>query len=111
MLGRTAVGAFDFAYQGRRFIARGNVDYGYVGDAALISSMKRNRSANNAPYKKSAVGKAAFAAGCEAGYDLLSFFSSLDSRLFLFGRYEYYNSYIPDAGQSLGICYMAFFKR
>ena len=155
VLGRTAVGAFDFAYQGRRFIARGNVDYGYVGDAAVISSMKRNRSANNAPYKKSAVGKAAFAAGCEAGYDLLSLFAPLDSRLFLFGRYEYYNSYIPDAGQesaqwtarhrlavgvnyypmpqiaikaeyshrflregynpepsvSLGICYMAFFKR
>ncbi|MBQ9474816.1 MAG: hypothetical protein IJU69_00980 [Bacteroidales bacterium] len=99
--GRTAIGAFDFAYNGKRFIARGNVDYGYVGDAAVISNMKRNRSANNAPYKKSAVGKSAFAAGCEAGYDILSLFNIKDKeqKLFLFGRYEYYNSYIPDTGQ------------
>lgn len=95
--GRTAIGAFDFAYQGRRFIARGNADYGYVGDAAVISNMKRNRSANNAPYKKSAVGKGAVALGCEAGYDILP--QRTDAQLFLFGRYEYYNSYIPDAGQ------------
>lgn len=101
ILGRTAVGAFDFAYTGTCFIARGNLDYGYVGDAALISIMKRNRSANDAPYEKSAVGKGAFAAGCEAGYDILSFFHprDADQKLFLFGRYEYYNSYIPDTGQ------------
>lgn len=155
VLGRTAIGAFDFAYTGGHFIARGNVDYGYVGDAATISSMKRNRSANNAPYKKSSVGEGAFAAGCEAGYDLLSLFSGRGERLFLFGRYEYYNPYIPAKGQesadwtskhrlavginyfpipqiavkaeyshrflkegynqepsvSLGICYMAYFKR
>ena len=153
VVGRTAIGAFDFAYKGSRFIARGNVDYGYVGDAATISNMKRNRSANNAPYKKSAVGKGAFAAGAEAGYDVLP--GSVDGQLYVFGRYEYYNSYIPDTGQeaaewtakhriavglnyyplpqiavkaeyshrflkpgynpepsvSLGVCYMAFFKR
>ena len=97
VVGRTAIGSFDFAYKGRRFIARGNVDYGYLGDAAVISNMKRNRSANNAPYKKSAVGKGAFAAGCEAGYDIL--LERTDGQLFLFARYEYYNSYIPDEGQ------------
>ncbi|MBR3291561.1 MAG: hypothetical protein IKQ01_07615 [Bacteroidales bacterium] len=157
VVGRTAIGAFDFAYTGRHFIARGNADYGHVGDATVISNMKRNRSANNAPYKKSAVGKGAFAAGGEAGYDILSLFRPKDAerQLFLFGRYEYYNSYIPDQGQeaaewtarhriavglnyfplpqiavkaeyshrflkagyndepsiSIGICYMAFFKR
>ncbi|MGN1220733.1 MAG: hypothetical protein ACI4TU_07325 [Candidatus Cryptobacteroides sp.] len=99
--GRTAIGAFDFVYTGKNFIARGNADYGYVADAAIISNMKRNRSASNAPYDKSAVGKSAVAAGCEAGYDILSFFSRKDTerKLFLFGRYEYYNSYIPDTGQ------------
>lgn len=99
--GRTAVGAFDFVYTGKNFIARGNADYGYVGDAATISNMKRNRSANNAPYDKSAVGKGAVAVGMEAGYNLLSFFRQRGSarQLFLFGRYEYYNSYIPDKGQ------------
>ena len=157
VVGRTAIGSFDFAYKGRRLVARGNADYGHVGDAAVISNMKRNRSANNAPYKKSAVGKGAVAAGCEAGYDILPFFNPEDSdkQLFLFGRYEYYNSYIPDVGQeaaewtakhrialginyfpvpqiavkaeyshrflkagynpepsvSIGVCYMAFFKR
>lgn len=101
VVGRTALGAFDFAYTGKNFIARGNADYGFVGDAAIISNMKRNRSANNAPYKKSAVGKNAFAAGCEAGYNVLSFFQPKDEerQLFLFGRYEYYNPYIPDEGQ------------
>ncbi len=101
VVGRTAIGAFDFAYEGRHLIVRGNADYGYVGDAAVISNMKRNRSANNAPYKKSAVGKGAFAAGLEAGYDILSLFHPADQeqRLFLFGRYEYYNSYLPDTGQ------------
>ena len=95
--GRTAVGAFDFEYNSGRIIARGNADYGYVGDAATISYMKRNRSANNAPYRKSAVGNGAVAAGIEAGYDVLGG----DKKLFVFGRYEYYNSYIPDASQEL----------
>jgi len=101
VLGRTAIGAFDFAYKGRRFIARGNADYGYVGDAYTISYMKRNRSANNAPYKKSAVGEGAVAVGCEAGYDILPWFNPKDKeqQLYLFGRYEYYNSYIPAAGE------------
>ena len=99
--GRTAIGAFDFAYTGRRFVARGNADYGYVGDAYAISYMKRNRSANNAPYKKSAVGRGAVAAGAEAGYDILPWFNLNDKeqKLFVFGRYEYYNSYIPDHGE------------
>ena len=99
--GRTAIGAFDFAYNGHRFVARGNADYGYVGDAYAISYMKRNRSANNAPYKKSAVGRGAVAVGAEAGYDILPWFSPRDTeqKLFVFGRYEYYNSYIPDAGE------------
>ena len=99
VVGRTAFGAFDFEYKGRRLIARGNADYGYVGDAAMISYMKRNRSANNAPYKKSAVGKGAVAVGGEAGYDILPWFAHTEKQLFVFGRYEYYNSFIPDAGE------------
>ncbi|MBQ6557060.1 MAG: hypothetical protein IJP39_07455 [Bacteroidales bacterium] len=99
--GRTAIGAFDFAYNGARFVARGNADYGYVGDAYTISNMKRNRTANNAPYKKSAVGRGAVAAGVEAGYDILPWFGVRPGtdKLFVFGRYEYYNSYIPAAGE------------
>ena len=101
--GTTAIGAFDFEYRGKRLVARGNADYGYVGDAATISYMKRNRSANNAPYKKSSVGRNAFAAGMEAGYDIMPWFGRKENggKLYVFGRYEYYNSYIPGTGQDL----------
>ncbi|MBR1575669.1 MAG: hypothetical protein IJ654_04380 [Bacteroidales bacterium] len=97
--GTTLIGAFDFAYTGRHLIARGNADYGFVGDAATVSTVKRNLTSNNAPYRKTPVGRNAFAAGAEAGYDLLHLFGAREERLFLFGRYEYYNSYIPAADQ------------
>ena len=98
-----AVGALDLTYQGHNWIVRGNVDYGYVGDAATISTAKRNINATNAPYKKSPVGKNAVAAGVEAGYDIFSQIPKLranNQRLYAFGRYEYYNSYIPAVEQA-----------
>lgn len=107
--GRTAVGAFDFEYKGRRLIARGNADYGYIGDAATISKLKRNRTANAAPYDKSTIGQNAVAAGIEAGYDILPWFSPKDkeAKLFAFGRYEYYDSFIPGPGQTDNVPYTA----
>ncbi len=97
--GRTFIGALDFAYKGKRLIVRGNADYGYVEDAATISTIKRNLSSNNAPYKKTPVGQQALAAGMEAGYDILPWFGVKDSQFFVFMRYEYYDSYIPAADQ------------
>lgn len=105
--GRTAFGALDFAYTGRRVIVRGNADYGYVGDAAAISAMKRNRTANEAPYDKSTVARNAMAAGVEGGYDVLPWFGrgGDDGQFFVFGRYEYYNSYIPGPDQQNNVPY------
>ncbi len=97
--GRTFIGALDFAYKGKRLIVRGNADYGYVQDAATISTIKRNLSSNNAPYKKTPVGQQAFAAGVEAGYDILPWLGIQDSKFYLFARYEYYDSYIPSPDQ------------
>jgi len=97
--GRTFIGALDFAYEGKRLTVRGNADYGYVGDAATLSSVKRNLSSNNAPYKKTPVGQSAVAAGVEAGYDILPWFKQTESQFYLFARYEYYDSYIPAADQ------------
>ena len=97
--GRTLITAIDFAYNGKRLIVRGNADYGNVQDAATISTVKRNLSSNNAPYKKTPVGHQAVAAGIEAGYDILPWFGSFRSKFYLFGRYEYYDSYIPSADQ------------
>jgi hypothetical protein len=97
--GRTFITAFDFEFKGKRLTVRGNADYGCVGDAATISTVKRNLSSNNAPYKKTPVGHQAIAAGMEAGYDILPWFGVSDSQFYLFGRYEYYDSYIPSADQ------------
>lgn len=97
--GRTFIGALDFAYKGKRLIVRGNADYGFVEDAPTISTIKRNLSSNNAPYKKTPVGQQALAAGMEAGYDILPWFGVKDSQFFVFMRYEYYDSYIPVADQ------------
>lgn len=100
--GTTLIAAFDFLYRSpdRNLIVRGNADYGHVGDASTISTIKRNLTSNNAPYKKNPVGEAACAAGVEAGYDFLHFSRMAQSqKLYLFGRYEYYDSYIPEKGQ------------
>lgn len=97
--GRTFIGALDFAYKGKRLIVRGNADYGHVGEAVTISTIKRNLSSNNAPYKKTPVGQQAVAAGMEAGYDIAPWFNASDSQFFVFTRYEYYDSYIPAADQ------------
>ena len=100
--GHTLVGAFDFAYMGKYLTVRGNADWGYVSDAQVISTVKRNLSSNDAPYKKTPVGRNAVAAGLEAGYDFLHLFSrgrDAEQKLYLFGRYEYYDSYIPAADQ------------
>ena len=94
--GRTAIGCFDFSYKGRNLIIRGNADYGYVLDAVTISTVKRNMTSNNAPYKKTPVGKAALTYGGEAGYNILG---KADEKLFVFGRYEYYDPYIPASDQ------------
>ncbi len=99
--GTTVIGSFDFVYKSDYLTVRGNADYGHLTDASTISSLKRNLTSNNAPYKKNPVGKAADAFGVEAGYDILHFFSPKDKeqRVYVFGRYEYYDPYIPESGQ------------
>lgn len=95
--GAVAIGSFGFRYKGHGWIVRGNADYGHLSDADIISTYNRSQSSTS-PYKRTHVGKGAWAAGCEAGYDLLRFFPgqhSDDSKLYLFGRYEYYDAYIP----------------
>lgn len=100
--GTTLIGTFDFQYKSDNLIIRGNADYGHVSDASTISTVKRNMTANNAPYRKLPVGSAALAAGMEAGYDVLHLFNrhmDKSEKLYVFGRYEYYDSYIPAKDQ------------
>lgn len=101
--GRVAIGAIDFTFNQYNWIVRGNADYGYLSNASTISKIKRNLTSNNAPYKKTPVGKNAVAVGIEAGYDVFSQIGKLredNQKLYLFGRYEYYNSYIPAKDQA-----------
>ena len=93
--GTVAIGAFDFAYKNRWLVVRGNVDYGHLGDAALITKMNKSQNHSAAsPYPHSAVGEAAWDAAVEAGIDLLAW-NRTKQRLFVFGRYDHYDSYVP----------------
>ena len=101
--GTVAIGAIDFTFNRYNWIVRGNADYGYVGDAVTINTIKRNLAANNSPYQKTPVGKNAVDVAIEAGYNVFSQIEKLrqhDQKLYVFGRYDYYNSYIPSKEQA-----------
>jgi len=99
--GTLLLGAFDFAYNDGRLIVRGNADYGHLDDCITISKIKANRSGNGSPYSRRPVGKAAYAAGVEAGYDILPWFGTQGAKLYAFARLEHYNTYVPAEGQTL----------
>ena len=94
--------AYDFRYIGKRLIVRGNADYGQFSDAKAISKYKSSKgAASGSPYSDTPVGDAAVAAGVEAGYDILPLVSKKHpgQKLYVFGRYEYYDPYIARSGQ------------
>lgn len=95
--GTVLVGAFGFRYRNRGFIARGNFDYGYLSDAASIGAINMSSDGSTgSPYSHTLVGQGAMAAGMEAGYDIFSLLRQRKpSKFYVFGRYEYYDSYIP----------------
>lgn len=93
--GAVMIGAFDFTYKPKDFIIRGGVIYGTLGDSYEISY--GNAGATNASPTpgKPAVGSAALSAGVEAGYNIFGFCDKLSAKgekLYVFGRYEYYDS-------------------
>lgn len=99
--GMVMIGAFDFTYNGYGIVARGNFDYGFLNDAAFITNQNKNQDGSaSSPYPHTSVGKAAMAAGSEIGYDFFSISQKLKGKqkFYIFGRYEYYNSYIPYSG-------------
>ena len=97
--GTVVVGAFDFAYKNRHCIVRGNFDYGFLGDASLISSHNKNQTTQTGnPYPHTTVAQSAYDASIEAGVDLLSW-SRKRQKLYLFGRYDHYDSFVPAAKQ------------
>lgn len=97
--GLVLIGTAEFDYKGHGLIVRGNFDYGHLNDAAAISSYNKNQNHQDfSPYPRSLVGEAAMAAGFEAGYDIFHPMNLYGNKLFVFGRYDYYDSYIPYSG-------------
>lgn len=95
--GAVVVGTFDFTYDDHNWIVRGNFDYSHLGDAYDISWLNQNQN-NLSPFGKNHVGDRAVAYGMEAGYDIFSQINKMrdsDQKLYIFGRYEYYDSYNP----------------
>ena len=102
--GTVAIGAFDFNYNNHNWIVRGNFDYGHLSDAQLISEYNMGMS-NNSPSPKQAVASDAIAAGMEAGYNIFSQFEKTRSqKLYVFGRYDYYDSMHKTEGLKYEYC-------
>ena len=100
-VGTVLIGAFDFDYRNSWLVVRGNCDYGYLGDAALISTRNKNQTTmTGSPYPHTAVGKGAYDYSLEAGVDLLAwtYWRHGERHLYLFGRYDRYDSFIPATG-------------
>jgi hypothetical protein len=98
--GTVTLGAFDFNYEGCNLIVRGNVDYGHLSDSEAIT-VANNNTRKDSPSPKTPIASDAISAGMEAGYDLLSFVPNVNrtgKKLYLFGRYEYYDSMFKTQG-------------
>lgn len=96
--GQVVIGSFDFAYATptprRDFVARGAFTYGHLGNSAEISTFNKGMS-NSSPSPQENVASAAIAVGVEAGYNFFALSPSLSEqgqKLYLFGRYDYYDS-------------------
>lgn len=95
--GAIAIGAIDAVYRSNRIVARANFDYGTLSDAYEIT-YGNNNVLNSSPSPRQDVASAAIAYGGEAGYNVL-YGLSKGQKLFVFGRYEYYDSmYKTDLG-------------
>ena len=98
--GTVAIGSFDFCYDAHDMIVRGNFDYGHLTDSELITKYNMSMR-NDSPSPKQAIGSDAISAGVEAGYNLFGIGNNdkLQSQsLYLFGRYEYYDSMYKTEG-------------
>lgn len=98
--GTVLIGTAEFDYKAHGFVVRGNFDYGHLNDADVISTYNKNQNHQSfSPYPRSLVGEEAVAIGGEVAYDIFhSMRRTGERQLFVFGRYDYYDSYIPYEG-------------
>ncbi|MFI3260049.1 MAG: hypothetical protein R3Y16_08155 [Rikenellaceae bacterium] len=94
----------DFEYNDHNLIVRGDFIYGDLSDNKEISVANKSLR-SDAPSAHSDVAKTALSYGVEAGYNVFGLCDNLqDQKLYLFGRYEYYDS-MYDAGAMLDLTY------
>ena len=98
--GTVSIGAFDMAYKGYGVVLRGSFMYGHLSDAAAITQYNLSMRKGSVSSQQW-VASDALAAGIEIGYDFFSIKSKVerqkpailkDQKLYLFGRYDYYDS-------------------
>ena len=92
--GTVTIGAFDFLLDRWNWIARGNFDYGHLTDSKEITEYNKSFS-KDSPSPKQSVASDAIAAGIEVGYNVFSQIAKQKDagrKLYIFGRYEYYDS-------------------
>ena len=101
--GNVCLGSIDFTYKRYNWVARGNVDYGYVSHANEISQLSYPNVQYVKPYESGNgkyFGSNAMAMMLEVGYDVFSQIRSLradNQKLYVFGHIEKYDSYIHAA--------------
>jgi len=98
--GTVTIGSFDFHYETPNFILRGNCDYGHLTNSEAIT-IANNNSRKGSPSPKTAIASDVIAAGVETGYDIFSIINRTslgNKKLYVFGRYEYYDSMYRTSG-------------
>ncbi|MGN1259835.1 MAG: hypothetical protein ACI4UC_01875 [Alloprevotella sp.] len=91
--GRVTLAAFDCSLNRAGWVLRGGALYGHLTDAAHISNFNRTMPSAS-PSPRQFVASDAYSMGVEAGYDFFSLSRKLRDRqrLYLFGRYDAYDS-------------------
>ena len=92
--GTVTIGSFDFCYNAHNLIARGHFDYGHLSDSKKITDFNMQMSSKS-PSKRQKIASDVIATGVEAAYNFFALSPALterNQRLYLFGRYDYYDS-------------------
>ena len=105
--GALGIVALDFSLNRWNWIVRGNIDFAHFSDADEISAYNQanwthHKYQDGNPHHYSNIGSHAVAYAIEAGYNVFSQIPKLkDEKLFVFGRYEHYNTMASGTYKSL----------
>lgn len=95
--GTLAIGAFDFDYDGGfGLLMRGGVIYGHLSDSDRITAFNK-KMRSDSPSPKTNVASDAISVGVEAGYDIFHPLKIDRQKLYVFGRYDYYDTMLKTA--------------